>query len=404
MNSGKSSDNSNSQTSRIKPRDILVLIILIVPVSGSLLLLWENRAWNVYQKTQPEYENVNGIRIANMTSTIVVQNYFPFRSTRIVSKIYKETNWTSDYFIDNTPEDIEAENITIYSYSFKIEYAGKEIAAPFKMNNPTSFPNLKSGGMSETTVIVKWSYNMSEPSQVQSWSQIHLSFSTEYTWFRSEVNPLLGPVLLYLVLAGSGFASAWLAFGKGKPREDYSILTRFTNKGWENVKDEKEEKSLRKGLQRIIAFPSEEGGFYRLIFGLGILIFKSMINSRCKKHHDRVDSYEITPYKKEELKKILSKYAKQTFKEIKDVLPELKPIIVGILFLASIGISFDWKIGAVAPLVVSIGLSYFFFNIGSLFYFVGKSKTDFMWMIGALLAGIGVASFPTIVEILRRMV
>jgi len=357
----------------------------------------------VYQKTQTEYQSLNGSRIANITSTIVVQNYFPFRSTRIVSTLRKVTNRTTDYFINNTPENIEAENITIYSYSYKMEYAGKEIVPGDKWNNPTYFPSLRSFGMSETTVIVKWSYNMSEPSQGQSWSQIRFSFGARDTWLSSEVQPLLGPFLLYLVLVASGFTSAWLAFGKRQPREDYSILTKLTDKGWENVEDEEKEKSFRDGLRRIIDFPSKEGGFWRLIFGLGILIFKSIINSRCKKNHDGLDSYEITPYKKEELKKILSKYSKQTFKEIKDALPELKPIIVAILFLASVGISFEWKIGAAAPLVVSIGLSYFFFNIGSLFYFVGKSKTDFMWIIGALLAGIGVASFPSIVEILRNV-
>jgi len=335
--------------------------------------------------------------IANITSTIVVQNYFPGRSTQIVSTIRKVTNRTTDYFINNTAKNLEAENIKIYSYSYKIEYAGKEIIPQVKRKNPANFPKLNSFGMSKTTVTVNWSYSTS------SWSQIRLSFCLKYTWLPRMVEPPFETILLYLILVASGFTSAWLAFGKEKLMENYSILTKFTKKGWENVKDEKKEESFRKGLKRIVDFPSDEGGFTRLIFGLGILIFKSIINSRCKKHHDGLDSYKITPHKKEELKTIFSKYSKQTFKEIKDALPELKPIIVGILFLLSIGVSFEWKIGAAAPFVTSIGLSYFFFNIGSLFYFVGKSKKDFIWIIGLLLAGIVVASFPSIVEILRNV-
>ncbi len=402
-NPSNSSGNSKNESTKITLEAKISIGVFILVVIGCLVLLWENRSYDVYSKTQTEIKTDNGITITNLTSTVFIQNYFPFYQTRIKSKILNITDGKIVDSIENDQERLEEANIKIYSYSFKMEYGGKELIPLYKRNDPTQFPSLRSFSMSNTTVIVKWSYNMSEPSPGQDPYHVILMLEAGKGWLPSGIHPLLWSILFYLIFVVSGLIVSRIVFEKGKVSEDYGILTKFTNKGWEDARDEKTEKSYREGLQRIIDFPSKKNSFPKAIFGLGIFIFKSIINSTCKKHHENLNSYKITPYKKEALKKIFAKYSKQSFKEIKDMLPELKAIIVGVLFLVSVGISFNWKLGAAAPLVASVGIAYFFVNIGSLFYFVKKSTKDAIWITLAFFAGILVVSFPSLIEILRYL-
>lgn len=154
----------------------------------------------------------------------------------------------------------------------------------------------------------------------------------------------------------------------------------------------------------IAAFPKKVKRQWKLLFGLSIFVVKAMINNSFKEHEENINSYKIAPYKRNSLSKIFAKSKKQTFEKIADTLPELKTILVVVGALASVGITFSFNIGATAAFLYSLAMFYFFFNLGSIFQFVIKSRKDRYWTIGAIALAIFVVLLPEIINTLRTAV
>ena len=423
-NPKKPNKNPKNPLSGATSRNTLVILILFSLFVGILILFavsWKDQALNQYQKSKMDVQFLNGSRIVNMTSTVIVENYFPFSSPTIFTRVFERTlrAGTEEKWVEirNDPEELTAKNITIKSIVVNLTYGNEEIRPPLKENNPDRFLNIKILGMSKATIIIDWSYEMNEPNAGEGWSNILLVFTddrdqvTLYSGGEAlpwVISGMFWRILSYLFFVASGFVFSWFAFREKeseKENKKKELYEAFSDLAKFNPEDNRNVKKSLPSLKKLIEFPNQIGGFKRIVFGLSILLFKTIINSKCKKHQERLDSYtKIIPHLKTALEKTLSKYSKQSFKEIPDLLPELKTIIIGIGFLASIGISFSWNFGAAAPFLMSLALLYFFLNIGSTFYFVGKSPTDRMWIIFILLLAIFVLALPTIISILRLVV
>lgn len=420
----------NSDTSTPKKNYSASAVCVVIGLACLVVFynVWYNVAYNVDSKTKKEVQNQEGMRITNLTSTVTVTNYFPLRTSTISPKIFKITRTPEGNRarneIDNNNESLTEEKITIHSFTWEAKYGDEEVRPQYKENNLIVFPGVITSGMTNTTVILNWSYAVPEYKSGANQSHISLDFEVIenevdflgydlrfLTFEFSDPGPIgdvaslfwYGFSYLFFVVSGVVFSCVVFKFFVKdiKIVEAFDHLTKFDSqvKKGETIEVNKE---IEGNLKKIIDFPNQICSLGRLVFGLSILILKIIVNIICKKHNERIDSYgKIYPYKKKRLKKIFSKYSKQSFEKLWDFLPEFRTITVFIGILTAVGISFSFNVGAAAPFVYSVVLFYFFFNIGSTFYFVQKSKINIIWPILILLAGILVVSAPTIIEMLR---
>ena len=406
---------SNPSKNKKKPASIIAFLVLSLVLTcafiGSLVLfvdIWQEKAFNIDRRTQTEVQHQNGNTAVINNSTLTVENYFPLRNCTAYP-ILHIINMTDNGSLNSTKTNIKEQSIKIDSYEIKRTYGDKELYPPYKVINATNFPTIEAFGMTKTTLIINWRYNRSESEADQGNYSIALLY-TEHPdadirlISREEGLPkmilnTLGGVLPYLFFVASGFVFSFYAFGMGKLMHDYGVLSKFP-KAYQKA-GISEKKKMETSLGNIVAFPKEVGRGWRLLFGLSIFVVKALVNNSCKEHDESIDSYKIAPYSRKSLSKIFSKYKKQTFEKIEDTLPELKTILIVTAFLASVGITFSFNVGAAAAFMYSLALFYFFFNLGSIFQFVIKSNRDRYWMIATIFLAIIAVILPEIINTLR---
>jgi len=101
------------------------------------------------------------------------------------------------------------------------------------------------------------------------------------------------------------------------------------------------------------------------------------------------------------VEKLLSEYSEDSDTKLSDFIPEQKSVIVILGFLASVGISFSWNIGAALPFLYSLGIFYVFLNLGSSLYLVKISKKDIFWIVIAVISVIFATMIPQVLKLLR---
>ena len=371
--------------------------------------VWQEQAFKIDRKTQTEVQLQNGIATVVNNSTLIVENYYPLHNFTAYPIIYERNSthiiWQSNY----TQQNLAALNIIIDSYVIKTAYGENELYPPYKSINSTAFPVVETAGMTKTSLIINWRYNKTEAETVQEEKSYALLYtgSPNATIIRispeeglsREIVSILEGAIPYLFFITSGFAFSWYAFGKGELMKDYAVLSKFP-KAYREAKNA-EKKEMETSLKNIISFPKKVGRGWRLIFGLSIFVVKAIVNNSCKEHDESIGSYKIAAFRRKSLSDIFSKYKKQTFEKIEDTLPEIKTILIVVGFLASIGISFSFNVGAAGAFVYSLALFYFFFNLGSIFQCIIKSNKDRYWTIAAILLAIFAIILPEIINILR---
>lgn len=385
---------------------VLVSLVLTLSAIGSLFFvveIWQEKAFNIDTKTQTEVQVQNGneVRIYNYTYT--VENYLPFRNWKSYPIIYIRNSTHVIEQLNYTKQNLTKLEIKIDSFEWKRSYGDKELSPPYKIVNPPSFPIVEIKGMTKTTLLINWRYNNTRAREILT---IFLRYASDPNGpqvvsdgLNMEIWRTLEGVLPYLFFVASGFMFSLYAFGMGKLMNDYGVLSKFPEAYQKAGASKKKE--MEKSLGNIVAFPKKVGGGWRLLFGLSIFVVKALVNNSCKEHDESIDSYKIAPFRRKSLSKIFSKYKKQTFEKIEDILPELKTILVVIAFLASVGITFSFNVGAAAAFLYSLALFYFFFNLGSIFQFVIESNRDRYWTIWAIFLAIFAVLLPEIIDILR---
>lgn len=372
--------------------------------------IWQERAFNIDPKARTEVQVQNGNEVVIHNYTFTVENYYPLRDFTAYPTICLRNSTHVIEQFNYTEQDLTKLKIKIDSYEKKVSYGDKELEPPYKEVNPASFPVLPTRGMAKTTLIINWRYNKTEADAGQEKNTIVLLYTNNpnVTFRRAprgyflskEIRNTLEGVLPYLFFVASGFMFSLYAFQKGKLMNDYGVLSKFP-KAYQKA-GASEKKEMEKSLGNIVAFPKKVGRGWRLLFGLSIFVVKALVNNSCKEHDESIESYEIAPFRIKSLSKIFSKYKKEkTFEKIEDTLPELKTILIVTTALAAVGITFSFNVGAIAALLYSLALFYFFFNLGSIFQFVIKSNKDRYWTIGAISLAISGVLLQKIIDILR---
>lgn len=383
---------------------IIVIFAFLLAIGSGLIFVasWESRtSIRTPIETQTEFKYfLNGTILVQESTTLVVENYFPFRARTYNPELKKTFPNGTQVYISNDAESLKKENITIKVMEYSVKYGEQELFPPLKEVNPPIFISIGTVGLSKNIISVKWSYQINETLLD---GRPAVSYSLGFRSILSEdgfsvynlikqfflfepINEPFFDIVFYLFFIGAGFAFSWIFFrNKSDLYTAYNYLTtEFKPELIEYshpVKEKKILSSLSKNL-RILAYSTNNLNAKGLgiLFGLSILLFKISINTWFKKHHNTCLLHEIEPFEKE-----LEKYAKNLDTKISNLIPQSRTITIAIAFLASVGISFKWNVGAAVPFLYSLGLFYVFLNLGSTLYLVRKSKKDIIWVIVAIL-------------------
>jgi hypothetical protein len=78
---------------------------------------------------------------------------------------------------------------------------------------------------------------------------------------------------------------------------------------------------------------------------------------------------------------------------------EFQTVTLVLGFLASVGITLKWNVGAIAPFLLAIGLAYLCYNLGFLSYIVRKSRADLASIVVLITFILVLAVLPDIINI-----
>jgi hypothetical protein len=404
-------------------RLLLTILVILTCVLGSIVIfarIWEGNADTGTSQVLTEVEYLNTTRIYHTKWTIICEYYFPFTT---VSREPNITKWllsyvlvdnvrnyryTSREFVNNSLESLRKENITIGSVESEWTYGEKDVRHPEKEINAAHFPDYVIYPMAKSTITIDWSYEISQSDDMPPYVRYELSYidiraERGYDWIALEVDRLLRPivgifpddvrslatqVVYYSFIVLFGFVFCSFLFRK---KSDLKQAYKYLIKG----KIDKTE-DLSKNLKILTYRPKLLGGFTRIVCGLSIILFRNSINSQIKnlKNKNALEGSE-------DIDKQLSHYADDSDNKLSDLIPEQKTVLLALGFLTSVGISFSWNIGAVAPFLYSLGLFYVLLNLGSSFYLLRASKKDAIWIVIVLIGVILVSLSPQILQLLR---
>jgi len=413
-------------------------LLLAIAVLGSVLLFlayWESNSVNETFQTQTGYQYLNGSQLVTKTSTITIDNYYPLISRDISAAIMKRITYAwnetpQTITIENSASDLKAENITIEQITWKRTYGDTELSPPLTITNPATLPRIGTGGMSRNTITISWKYKVSEtngalpyvyylmtPTITQPTNNFSLkSIISKMTfWLPSLCKTLVISFVFDLLFAAAGFVFSRFALrDKSSLKEAFQYLKGFNvqkTRNLENVaraqpfspmarkQSENQLKELKRNLETLEHSPNRLGTTAGITLGLSILFFKASIANLCKRHRDDSALLDLKTFEDE-----FSKYLKSKETTISDLIPEKETILILTGFFTSVGISFSFNMGALAPFLFSVGVFYAFLNIGSAFYIFRKSVRDELLVLFLFAVAWFVVSLPALLEFLRVLI
>ncbi len=190
-----------------------------------------------------------------------------------------------------------------------------------------------------------------------------------------------------LIFIGAGLVLSWSFFRRNSQLKNaYKYMTRDFPKRPEK---------LQPSLNLLCGFHNELGNIEGIMLGLSIIFFRISVSNWCKKHLNNSDFHT------EEEKQQLSKFIKESDVGLSDLVPNLRYVLVGLGFFASVGISFSWNVAALAPFLLSVAAVYLFLNLGSTLYLLRDSRKDQIWILVILAVVFLVLLLPNIIDTLR---
>lgn len=426
---------------------IALVVVFLAFISVLFMInIWADQSLSFASPlTSAEAVYQNGSIVNKMRTVIVVENYFPqtYYDTIKMNLFANQTDRSSWIPISLNASTLVAQNISIGVYSVSYSYAGEELQnpAPVRMVNPPSLEGFVVAPLAKTTVSFDWSYVTNETSNRSYDVFVPMTELGERSVFQEfAVNtqlffhswPLLWVFPLYSLLAYSffmllGWAYSWAilrdASGLAGAYRHLTVLKQMIQGEVKEVKEGKKEKSsetvcgyllasdamserekkenklnedIGETLRELKYFPNQLNSFNRIILGPSVLVFKLSVNSWC-----RYLKETCARLRREKLESSLGAYPEESATKVQDLVPETKTVVTFLGFLTAIGISFSWNIGAIVPLLFSLGLFYFFFNVGSAVQLIWRSYKDLVWIIILIVIAIFVIHYSSIINSLR---
>ena len=311
--------------------------------------------------------------------------------------------------------DIAAENISIEQITWEITYGDNNEKTPETFIHPSDLVSLYLPRMSKNNITIEYKYNTTENNldpQVSYGISVSIRprdgvvissmFQPVLNLFPYTAQGLILGILFFLSCTLTGFISAIYVFKPLKAmkpslnvRKSYHDIRTFDTT---SVAHEGNVDGLKKNICSVKNGPSILGSLSRLVLGLSLLIFKMRVSSICKSKYAKCNLESNDAYGKE-----FNANIDVAEKSISDLIPEKQTILAIVGILTAVGVSLSFNLGAVAPVLLSIGAFYVFLNIGSTFYLFSEKLRDILWPIVFLLIAIGAMSFQAALSIVRNI-
>jgi hypothetical protein len=412
------------------------LIVGLVAAAWGFLALWNSEALEIYwQEAKSLSLRGNfpqGIAIESSNVTVTVEDY----SVEIEPQVihigallvhYSPPNASSEHGVDLSRVDLSyysnnsyheqlAHNLTFSGYMVKYFYGDQQIAAPFVLSRENvsqpgpMFPlRITVATFAKTVITFHYSYVWPDkdpitvyllpPQLISSISPLspnkatgaYLTTATSFAQWTLQslpLRPIMLPIAAF-VLCGVCLA---VAAGSGRTvscmTDAYSYLTSDSRK----LRPDKLQIELRTLFSNLNMLNHRLGVF--LVPAL--TLFKVMIRERLIFLNNK------NKYESPDQDAGLQKFLEDDSAKPSSALLDFKSIALVTGFLASTGIVLSWNVGAMGPLILSLGLLYLCYNLGFMLVIVRRNRKDLLTVVSIIVFVIIVISAPYFLEHVRR--
>jgi hypothetical protein len=423
---------------------ILAIIIIFLAING-FLRVWYDKATNISITEVTTKTEDTGVIYVDKSDSIIVDHYVFWQTRcfisiesvleylggidiggRFLHGIYVdlEKTWEEirDTFVDNDCYIIKP----FKEYSVQLFY-GDEPITPLQivhfnesivssewmygLTYLTFADSLTVPPFSKLAIEVKWGYSYNK-----TWTHkygsthyvpdLHLymdssirepyswrSFGEGYFYYLIQLTSFPGNITLpFIVFVLTGFFAAWIKNEQLKNIVDtHEFLSRANKTNHVDVV------RLESILIRLPLIINQLGFGYLTLLAPAISLYKIIVRRKV--------SRLILKNKLESLgwEEPLETFMSDSATQPKSILFEWRFLSVAIGFITSIGITFSWNVGAVAPLIFAFGLMYIFVNLGVLIFLVRKT-TDVRQVLIVIIVVYIISIFPEIFNFMQGQI
>jgi hypothetical protein len=420
----KSQSERHKTARRVLTRVLLVAFIALT-LAGSVFgfwVVWQTNAVTIQQQSGPTYSAKGGYFVANVNSSITVQNYQPapeFITLQFVRTVNAPAGSNVTY---PSQKDLIAHNFTISKITYQEFYGDQPLNQPAVWKNVTQYLLqvnwYQVQEMAVAKLTVAWSYSTSNinqdgfflstpvsasPSPVQFGGSAPYHTVSEDTY---QIEGVWGFVYRYglpiLSFSALGVAVALLMRSKIKAITDG---LNFVQKE-ASTPDGSIAPDLERNLRVLKDTPSQLGYAFGVFFGPALALYKVIATRSVDTLSHQLDLKKITPKndKPPADKSSKDKSPMDVFLSDPDMSPikslvDFRNVTLVLAFLTSVGITLKWNGGAVLPFLIAVGLSYLCFNLGFLAILVRKSFSDMISTIALIVVIFFVMVLPDAITI-----
>jgi hypothetical protein len=360
--------------------------VLFVTLAGILIVvgftvLWSHEAYSVSIQSSISQSVPKGdvVMVVEQT-TIDVQNYY--------ADSINITYGPGGVFFGGLNNETGMSLSQVFSYkpvlnstSIQLVYAGKPLSQPSvtQVNGTFGFSNQTIPAFSESVTTLKWSY-----AHVQG---DHASLYINFTLHRDARIPVFGPLVAWLGSFPADYAVPFALFILGGIFGGIALGPAFSkvSDAFRNLLDpQKNDGDLKSSLPSLAFLPNTLGFGIGTLLSPAITIFKIIVTREvtARNYKSLEAAGDLNPDPKTPYSLFLSNPATQPA----STLLEARTIGLVLGFLATIGLTFSWNVGAMAPIILSAGVAYLSYNMGTLCCMLGRKGDKYLIVPIGILA------------------
>jgi len=369
-------------------------------------LVWQDNAIKEEQETAVVYFTQGDNYTSFRETTVIYENYLP---------VSHKLSLTFSSFRENKvlfEIEHESYNVQMYEVQFQLFYGNKPLIPP----NVIIYTENSSKGMigpgeyyipafSSAVVKTNWSYTSSvfdDPIIYISTEHGEMYLSDEEIIekekLKSPINILVRTMKSFpfkIVLPIAFFVLFGVILAKGKSRQLQPIsesLFFLTQLRLQHINEDTLPR-LETTLKNLAYVPN--------LFGYGSVVAFALAFWLLRTSFRKLVIELLYKSKLESLgwENSIEKYIEATKPSSAPI--DLKSIALIIGILASVGITFSWNLGAIKPVLLTIGLTYLCYNLGFLLFVVRKSPRDMNLVFMMIVLVAITLSMPDIINIIR---
>ena len=400
------------EKTKAKLHSSLIVIVAIALMLSGFFLVWGEKASHVRTVTAMNYSSEGENVTLQLESVITFENYFPVRQMLgiefHISSLNAYTGEESEGLDVWDSESLKVYGITVDKTQFQSFYGDEALGPPSTVTGDVFVSQYGVSAFTKMVVSVSWNYSrdLTDPTDIRivrlrakqvSSFELHDEVEDKDTNIlvegydylrlvtRSYFFEVLLPVALFISSGGT------IAVALRKKIYDLREALRYISKL--SLEDLRAGGLDESALKELTYKPNLLGYIPNIFFAPAVALLKISIRRWVTRllYEARIKGIP------EKTLKPLTGLLKEDSTKPSGKLIELKSVGLILAFLVSLGVTLAFNVGAIAPVLYAVGLTYLFCNLGFLLYLVRKSTPDFYRSIIFVIVGIAVVALPRII-------